>query len=87
MSHDIIHMLEGRVTSLEQRLDKLEHKTHPKVTVSTECFCSFCGRGQREALCIIAGPACYICDECAVLAHEIVLEKRAECAKARETDR
>jgi ClpX C4-type zinc finger len=35
---------------------------------STLLECSFCGRTQKEVAKLIAGPGCYICDECVVRA-------------------
>ncbi len=29
-----------------------------------EIYCSFCGKSNGEARCIVAGPTVYICDEC-----------------------
>lgn len=43
-------------------------------------YCSFCGKVQTEVLCLIAGPACFICDECTTLCAEIVAERRKEHA-------
>lgn len=40
--------------------------------------CSFCGKDQNHVLSLIAGPACFICDECVELAWEIVMEKKKE---------
>ena len=34
--------------------------------------CSFCGKSQREAKKLIAGPSVYICDECVDLCSDIV---------------
>ena len=28
------------------------------------CYCSFCGKSQREVKTLIAGPAVFICDDC-----------------------
>jgi ATP-dependent Clp protease ATP-binding subunit ClpX len=39
-------------------------------------FCSFCGKDQRKVNCLIAGPTCFICDECVNLCKEIVDEER-----------
>lgn len=36
------------------------------------CQCSFCGKAQRETSKLIAGPSCYICDECVELCNEII---------------
>ena len=41
--------------------------------------CSFCGKLQEQVKRIIAGPGCYICDECVALCNRII-------AEAQETD-
>ena len=41
--------------------------------------CSFCGKMQEQVSRIIAGPGCYICDECVTLCNRII-------AEAQETD-
>ncbi len=41
--------------------------------------CSFCGKMQEQVKRIIAGPGCYICDECVALCNRII-------AEAQETD-
>lgn len=42
--------------------------------------CSFCGKGQKEVLKLIAGSSAYICNECVELCNEILEEEyeRAE---------
>jgi ATP-dependent Clp protease ATP-binding subunit ClpX len=40
--------------------------------------CSFCGKSQREAKKLIAGPTVYICDECIHLCNDIIAEDAAE---------
>jgi hypothetical protein len=37
--------------------------------------CSFCGKSQREARKLIAGPTVYICDECIGLCNDIIVEQ------------
>ncbi|HQC50395.1 MAG TPA: ATP-dependent Clp protease ATP-binding subunit ClpX [bacterium] len=37
--------------------------------------CSFCGKSQREARKLIAGPTVYICDECIELCNDIIAEE------------
>ena len=37
--------------------------------------CSFCGKAQREVRKLIAGPACFICDECVNLCNDILVEE------------
>ena len=34
--------------------------------------CSFCGKPQSEALRLVAGPQAFICDECAMLAVQMI---------------
>ena len=36
--------------------------------------CNFCGKGQKEVKKLIAGPSCYICDECIELCNDIIYE-------------
>jgi len=38
--------------------------------------CSFCGKGQKEVLKIIAGPGVYICNECVNLCNLILKEEK-----------
>ncbi len=40
-----------------------------------DLFCSFCGKSQREATKLIAGPAVYICDECVQLCSRAIAEE------------
>jgi hypothetical protein len=44
------------------------------VGVHSEPICSFCGRTQRQAKKLIAGPNVYICDECVETMVEIIQE-------------
>lgn len=37
--------------------------------------CSFCGKQQREARKLIAGPTVFICDQCVKLCNEIIAEE------------
>ncbi len=36
--------------------------------------CNFCGKSQKEVKKLIAGPGCYICDECIELCNDIIYE-------------
>ena len=36
--------------------------------------CNFCGKSQKEVKKLIAGPGCYICDECVELCNDIIYE-------------
>ena len=38
-------------------------------------YCSFCSKSQHDVLIIIAGPACFICDECVELCLSLIEEK------------
>ncbi len=40
--------------------------------------CSFCGKSQKQAKKLIAGPGVYICDECIDLCNEIIEEELSE---------
>ncbi len=37
--------------------------------------CAFCEKTQAEVARLIAGPTCYICDECVRLCHEIIQDE------------
>ncbi len=41
-------------------------------------YCSFCGKSQREARKLIAGPSVFICNECIDLCNEILREEMEE---------
>ncbi len=43
-------------------------------------YCSFCGKSQREARKLIAGPSVFICNECIDLCNEILREEMGEGA-------
>lgn len=53
------------------RVSTAPRRTSNRDTVA----CSFCGEGQRETKKLIAGVLSYICDDCVLLAYEIVLEQ------------
>ncbi len=38
--------------------------------------CSFCGKSQRDAKKLIAGPTVYICDECVFLCNDIIAQEK-----------
>ncbi|MBL6989425.1 MAG: ATP-dependent Clp protease ATP-binding subunit ClpX [Bacteriovoracaceae bacterium] len=40
--------------------------------------CNFCGKSQKEVKKLIAGPGCYICDECVELCNDIIFEDSAK---------
>jgi len=42
----------------------------------SHCFCSFCGRGNKEVEIMIAGCNVYICGDCVELSTEKIKEKR-----------
>lgn len=46
--------------------------------LSSKLHCNFCGKNQVETNRLIAGPGCYICDECLVLCNEIIDENEHE---------
>jgi DNA-binding NarL/FixJ family response regulator len=43
--------------------------------------CSFCGKSQKQAKKLIAGPGVYICNECIELCNEILEEEVAGAAE------
>jgi len=44
----------------------------------TSLHCNFCGKSQKEVKKLIAGPGCYICDECIELCNDIIYEDNAK---------
>ena len=50
-------------------------------------YCSFCGKAEHDAFYFVAGPCVFICDECVILAADIVQARRAvslgECPSAK----
>jgi ATP-dependent Clp protease ATP-binding subunit ClpX len=52
--------------------------------MSDEFHCSFCGKRHDEAFHMLAGPACYICDECVDSCARIVARERAEACQTRK---
>jgi ATP-dependent Clp protease ATP-binding subunit ClpX len=44
-------------------------------------YCSFCGKSQNEVKKLIAGPAVFICDECAELCMDIIREENNALSK------
>ncbi len=43
-----------------------------KKVMMTTSACSFCGKGKNEVMVLVAGPKASICDECAMLAVEMI---------------
>ena len=50
----------------------------PKFGIPT-CWCSFCGKSQKQVKKLIAGPGVYICDR-HKLCNEIIEEELSETA-------
>lgn len=46
--------------------------------------CSFCSKAQKQVSQLIAGPGVYICDECVGVCGEIIAEREAQAASAKE---
>lgn len=46
--------------------------------------CSFCSKAQKQVSQLIAGPGVYICDECVGVCGEIIAEREAQAANAKE---
>ncbi|MBT3586799.1 MAG: ATP-dependent Clp protease ATP-binding subunit ClpX, partial [Halobacteriovoraceae bacterium] len=45
-----------------------------KGSYGSTLHCNFCGKSQKEVKKLIAGPGCYICDECIELCNDIIYE-------------
>jgi chaperonin GroEL (HSP60 family) len=50
----------------------LPHRVSDPATTHEAPFCSFCGRGTNEVRMLVKGHSAYICDECVILASEII---------------
>lgn len=50
--------------------------------MSAEANCSFCAKGSDEVVCLVAGPAVWICNECIDLCAVIAAEHRGRHARA-----
>lgn len=48
--------------------------TKEKGSYNSSLNCNFCGKSQKEVKKLIAGPGCYICDECIELCNDIIFE-------------
>ncbi len=48
--------------------------------------CNFCGKSQKEVKKLIAGPGCYICDECIELCNDIIYEDSVKSVSTTMTD-
>lgn len=46
--------------------------TEPTEDKPTRIECEFCGCGQRDCKYIVAGPKCYICDSCVMMAVGVI---------------
>lgn len=46
-----------------------------KADAKDTVYCSFCSKSQHDVTVVIAGPACFICDECVELCMSLVEEK------------
>jgi len=49
--------------------------------------CNFCGKSQKEVKKLIAGPGCYICDECIELCNDIIYEDSVKSSTKAALDR
>jgi len=53
----------------------------------TTLHCNFCGKSQKEVKKLIAGPGCYICDECIELCNDIIFEDSVKASSKTALDR
>ncbi len=55
------------------------------IYVGPPCYCSFCGKGQKEVRTLITGPgAVHICDECVETCTQILEERGIDSRQARK---
>lgn len=52
-----------------------------KTSQGSSLHCNFCGKSQKEVKKLIAGPGCYICDECIELCNDIIDEDAVKSNK------
>ncbi len=50
-------------------------------------YCSFCGKRESEVFYLVEGPAVFICDECVVLAGDVVQQQRERVARGEPVQR
>jgi hypothetical protein len=62
---------------LDQRVAELKKAAAPVSAFEMAMVCSFCGKSSKEVRKLIAGPSCFICDECVELCGEIVRNETA----------
>lgn len=64
-----------RKPKAKRKVMRLRSKKANPVTKRETLTCSFCGKTQHEVRKLIAGPACYICDECVRLCLDILIDE------------
>ena len=57
-----------------------------KGTYGNTLHCNFCGKSQKEVKKLIAGPGCYICDECIELCNDIIYEDSVKSSTSMSFD-
>jgi len=60
--------------------------TKEKGSYNSSLHCNFCGKSQKEVKKLIAGPGCYICDECIELCNDIIYEDAAKSTNKASLD-
>ena len=60
------------LTAVTVRLQMGRRERVPK----GEPSCSFCGKDRDQVRKLIAGPTCFICDECIDLCNDIIAEEQ-----------
>jgi ATP-dependent Clp protease ATP-binding subunit ClpX len=60
--------------------------TKEKGSYNSSLHCNFCGKSQKEVKKLIAGPGCYICDECIELCNDIIYEDSAKSTNKASLD-
>lgn len=70
-----VEFAEKRADDAEKALK--EFKAKPTV------YCSFCAKSQHDVAKMIAGPTAFICDGCAGLCMQIILEDHTKVSEAK----
>jgi hypothetical protein len=69
-----VEFAEKRANDAEEALKEFQAKPTK--------YCSFCAKSQYDVTKLIAGPTALICDECAGLCMQIILENRTNAMEA-----
>ena len=67
-----------RLTESTRRINEAMERRTKKLESGEKPFCSFCGKLNDEVESLLGGGDAYICNECVILAHGIIVEETGE---------